>query len=44
MRADEKGHTIFTGSAGGKHRYLILDEARKARTLEALILLASQPR
>jgi hypothetical protein len=44
VRVDEKGHTIFTPSAEGKHRYLILDEAHKSRTLEALILLASQPR
>jgi inosine-uridine nucleoside N-ribohydrolase len=44
VRVDEKGNTLFTASAGGKHRYLILDEAAKARTLEALILLASQPR
>jgi inosine-uridine nucleoside N-ribohydrolase len=44
VRVDDKGNTVFTASAGGKHRYLILDEAAKARTLEALILLASQPR
>jgi hypothetical protein len=44
VRVDEKGNTLFTASAGGKHRYLILDEAAKTRTLEALILLASQPR
>lgn len=44
VRVDDKGNTIFTASADGKHRYLILDDAAKARTLEALILLASQPR
>jgi inosine-uridine nucleoside N-ribohydrolase len=44
VRVDDKGNTLFTASAAGKHRYLILDEAAKARTLEALILLASQPR
>jgi purine nucleosidase len=44
VRVDEKGNTLFTPSAEGKHRYMILDEAGKARTLEALILLASQPR
>jgi len=44
VRVDEKGNTLFTASADGKHRYLILNEAAKARTLEALILLASQPR
>jgi inosine-uridine nucleoside N-ribohydrolase len=44
VRVDDKGNTLFTASAEGKHRYLILDQAGKARTLEALILLASQPR
>jgi inosine-uridine nucleoside N-ribohydrolase len=44
VRVDEKGNTLFTPSPAGKHRYLILDEADKKRTLEALILLASQPR
>jgi len=44
VRVDEKGNTLFTASEGGKHRYLILDDGAKARTLEALILLASQPR
>jgi inosine-uridine nucleoside N-ribohydrolase len=44
VRVDDKGKTLFTASAAGKHRYLILNEPAKARTLEALILLASQPR
>jgi inosine-uridine nucleoside N-ribohydrolase len=44
VRVDDKGNTLFRASAEGKHRYLILDQAGKARTLEALILLASQPR
>jgi hypothetical protein len=44
VRVDEKGNTLFTAAACGKHRYLILEEAAKTRTLEALILLASQPR
>jgi len=44
VRVDEKGITRFTPSPEGKHRYLILESAQKARTLEALILLASQPR
>jgi inosine-uridine nucleoside N-ribohydrolase len=44
VRVDDKGNTLFTPSDEGKHRYLILDDASKARTLEALILLASQPR
>jgi hypothetical protein len=44
VRVDDKGNTLFTALAEGKHRYLILNEATKARALEALILLASQPR
>jgi inosine-uridine nucleoside N-ribohydrolase len=43
VTVDEQGRTVFTESAGGKHRYLKLDEAQKARTLETLVLLASQP-
>ena len=44
VTVDDHGRTIFTESEGGKHRYLKLEEAQKARALEALILLASQPR
>ena len=41
---DDEGRTVFKPDAKGTRRYLILDAAWKARTLEALILLASQPR
>jgi len=44
VTVDDDGRTVFTPAPDGKHRYLILQEAQKARTLEALILLASQPR
>jgi inosine-uridine nucleoside N-ribohydrolase len=44
VTVDETGQTHFTEAAGGGRRYLILEPAQKARTLEALILLASQPR
>lgn len=44
VAVDENGQTHFTAAPGGKRRYLILEEAQKARTLEALVLLASQPR
>jgi inosine-uridine nucleoside N-ribohydrolase len=44
VTVDEKGVTHFAESAGGRHRYLILDPSQKARTLEALILLATEPR
>jgi inosine-uridine nucleoside N-ribohydrolase len=44
VSVDDKGQTNFTEAPGGRHRYLILDPAQKPRTLEALILLATQPR
>jgi inosine-uridine nucleoside N-ribohydrolase len=44
VTVDDAGRTHFTETPAGKHRYLILTEALKARTLEALILLATQPR
>ncbi len=44
IRADQAGRTTFTPDPAGRHRYLTLDEAQRARTLETMILLASQPR
>jgi inosine-uridine nucleoside N-ribohydrolase len=43
VRVDEEGKTTLEKSSGGKHRYLVVDEIQKARTLEALVQLASQP-
>ena len=41
----EKGATTFTPDPNGKHRYLILkDAAARARVIEALVQLSSQPR
>ncbi len=37
------GSSHFEPSAGGNHRYLILTDEQRSRTLEALILLSSQP-
>jgi hypothetical protein len=37
------GASRFDAAAEGKHRYLILDDAQKARTLEAMVMLASEP-
>ncbi|HSB74657.1 MAG TPA: nucleoside hydrolase [Terriglobales bacterium] len=37
------GGTRFTPDANGKQRYLIVTDAQRPRTLEAMILLASQP-
>jgi purine nucleosidase len=44
ITVDEQGQTHFEESPEGKHRYLILTDAQKARTLEALVLLATEPR
>src|SRR5262249_49123074 len=43
ITVDDEGHTGFIADAGGRHRYLIVDEVQRARTLEAMIVLASQP-
>ena len=43
ITADDAGRTGFRAEAGGKHRYLVLTEAQRARTLEAMVSLASQP-
>jgi purine nucleosidase len=43
VTVDDSGRTHFS-TGGGTRRYLILDEAQRGRVLEALILLASQPR
>jgi inosine-uridine nucleoside N-ribohydrolase len=40
---DPQGRTLFTPAADGRHRYLIVNEIQRARTLEAMIGLASQP-
>jgi hypothetical protein len=44
ISSDEKGLTHFQADAAGRHRYLVLSEGQKARTLEAMMQLASQPR
>ncbi len=44
VTVDDQGVTHFAEEPGGRHRYLILDPSQKARTLEALILLSTQPR
>jgi inosine-uridine nucleoside N-ribohydrolase len=43
IQSDDAGRTQFTADAAGTHRYLVLNEAQRARTLETLVLLASQP-
>jgi inosine-uridine nucleoside N-ribohydrolase len=43
ITVDSAGLTRFQTVAGGQHCNLILTEAQRARTLEALILLAGEP-
>lgn len=40
---DGRGMTRFEPDAAGRHRYLMADERQRARALEAMIWLASQP-
>jgi inosine-uridine nucleoside N-ribohydrolase len=44
IQVDSKGVTTLAPSANGKHRYMVMDDVQRARTLEAMILLSSQPR
>ena len=44
IASDDAGRTTFQKAAEGRHRYLVLTEAQKARTLECMIGLASQPK
>jgi inosine-uridine nucleoside N-ribohydrolase len=37
------GSSHFDPSAGGNHRYLVLSDEQRIKTLEAMIVLASQP-
>jgi purine nucleosidase len=43
VTVDTDGFTRFTPEAGGRDRYLILQESQIARVKEALVQLASQP-
>jgi len=43
IRVDAEGKTSLEAEANGTHRYLMVDELQKAKTLEALVQLTSQP-
>jgi purine nucleosidase len=43
VEVDDKGFTKFSETPGGKDRYLKVNDAQRARILEAMIWLASQP-
>jgi len=41
---DAAGVTTLVPAADGKHRYFVMNDVQRARALEAMILLSSQPR
>lgn len=43
VTVDDKGFTHFQAGAGGRDRYLTVNDAQRGRVLEALIWLATQP-
>ena len=43
IKLDREGRTRLEATADGKHRYLKVDATQKARVLEALVYLASEP-
>lgn len=44
IQVDRTGVTTLIPAADGKHRYLVMNDVQRARALEAMILLSSQPR
>jgi len=44
INVDAKGVTTLIPAAGGRDRYLVTNDVQRARALEAMILLSSQPR
>lgn len=43
VTVDKKGYTTFQAAENGRDRYLIIRDAQKQRTTEALVQLSSQP-
>jgi inosine-uridine nucleoside N-ribohydrolase len=43
ISVDKTGVTALLPSPAGKHRYLVMNDAQRARALEAMVLLSSQP-
>jgi inosine-uridine nucleoside N-ribohydrolase len=44
IQVDKNGVTTLLPAAAGTHRYLVMNDFQRARALEAMILLSSQPR
>ena len=43
VTVEQDGLTVFRPKAGGRDRFLVIQDDQKARTLEALVQLSSQP-
>ena len=43
ITVNDKGRTIFAAAAGGTRRYLVVNDAQRARIVEAIAELASEP-
>ena len=43
IRTDAKGATSFVESAGGKHRYLVVNDVQRAAVRETISVLMSEP-
>ena len=43
IRVDEEGRTHFEASRAGRHRYLTVNDAQRAKVIKAMIELASRP-
>lgn len=43
VRVNDDGTTDFVPDRDGRHRYLLADDVQRARALEAMVYLASQP-
>jgi inosine-uridine nucleoside N-ribohydrolase len=43
ISVEKAGITTLLPSPAGKHRYLVMNDAQRARALEAMVLLSSQP-
>jgi len=44
IQVDARGVTTFAPWADGQHRYFVMNDVQRARALEAMTLLSSQPR
>ena len=43
ITVDSQGNTTFSSREGGRHRYLTVDPQQRAKALDAMVLLSSEP-